>query len=133
MVPFQFFRYFATNWFFKKPKGCPFYDFRYCEIFQNIGFLTCDISEKKIFCFQLGEKWFPSLIGHDTQSLGVSKLFSELFVKTSWHNLKILRILSLRYNADFRRSRLFWIFRSQNSKNFDFLRGHFGVVLGSFW
>ena len=49
--------------------------------------------------FPVGEKWFPSLIEHKTHPLGVSKLFSELFINTSWHMLRTLRFLSLRCSA----------------------------------
>ena len=58
------------------------------------------------FCFQLEEKWFPSLIEHEGHPLDVSKLFSEIFIQTFWHILNTLRFLSFRYSADFRRSRL---------------------------
>ena len=47
------------------------------------------------FRFQFGKKWFPSLIEHEMHPFGVSKLFFELFIKTSWRVLKILGFLSL--------------------------------------
>ena len=67
--------------------------------------------EKKLdfyenFLFQLGEKWFPSFIEHERRLLGVSKLFSELFMKTSWHILNSWGFMSLRYSTDFRRCHL---------------------------
>ena len=55
------------------------------------------------FCFPLGKKWFPILIEHERHPLCVSKLFSELVINTSWAYFK--NFLSLRYSADFRRSR----------------------------
>ena len=58
------------------------------------------------FCSQLGKKWFPSLIEHERHPLGVSKLFSELFTNSFWACLKNFEFLSLRFSADFRRSRL---------------------------
>ena len=57
-------------------------------------------------CFQLRKKWFPSLIEHERHSLGVSKLFSAFFIKRPGYILKTLHFLSLKYSADFRRSRL---------------------------
>ena len=60
----------------------------------------------KIGFFPVGGKWFPSLIEHERHPLGVSKLFSELFIKPSWHILEAVRFLSLRYSTDFRCSRL---------------------------
>ena len=59
-----------------------------------------------VFLFPLGEKWFPSLIELERQPFGVLKLFFELSINTPGHILKTLRFLSLRYSADFRRSRL---------------------------
>ena len=72
----------------------------------------CDIFRKKknfkkvFFLFPVGEKWYPSLIENKRHLLGVSKLFSELFINTSWACFKNFALLSLRYSADFRRSRL---------------------------
>ena len=55
------------------PKGSPFCFFRHCDIF-----------ERKNLFFPVGEKWFQSLIKHERHPLGVSKLFSELFINKSW-------------------------------------------------
>ena len=46
--------------------------------------------------------------------LNVSNLFSEVFIKTSWHISKSFRFLSLRYSADFRRSRLVHLAATKN-------------------
>ena len=44
--------------------------------------------KKKFFLFPVGEKWCPSLIEHGRHPLGVSELFSELFVDKCWECFK---------------------------------------------
>ena len=59
---------------------------RFARIEDSLGFSAlCDIFRKKIriFLSPVGKKRFPSLIEHERNPLGVSKLFSELFIKTS--------------------------------------------------
>ena len=47
-----------------------------------------------------------SLIEHEIHPSGVSKLFFERFINTSWAYFKNFALLSLRYSATFRRSGL---------------------------
>ena len=58
------------------------------------------------FCSQFGKKLFPCLIEHERHSLGVSKLSLSFSLIRPGHILETSRFLSLRYSADFRRSRL---------------------------
>ena len=55
------------------------------SIEDSSGFLAlCDILRNVFILFPVRKKWFPSLIEHEKHPLCVSKLFSELFIKTSW-------------------------------------------------
>ena len=45
---------------------------------------------KKVFCFQ--RKWFLRLIEHERHPLGDWKLFSDLFINTSWAYFKNLAL-----------------------------------------
>ena len=105
--PFNFFEILQQTGFSKRPKCPRFYKLRHCEIFLNDLFSTCDIFRRK----KLGEKLFPSLVEHKKAFFGC---LSEPFIKTSWHILKTLRFLSLRYSANFRRSRLVSICRKKS-------------------
>ena len=87
----------------KNPKRFPLYLLRHCDTVSAKFFNVSKWSplnffsifyNKKMFVFQIGEKKFPSLIEHEKHPLGVSKLFSELFIKTFCHILKTLRFLS---------------------------------------
>ena len=60
------------------PKESPFNIFRHYATFSERKFFF------KFFLFSVEEKWFPIFIGHEKHTLGVSKLFSELFINTSW-------------------------------------------------
>ena len=81
--PLRVFWYFAAECMLINPKGPPFCIFWHHATFserKNPKFFFAKI----FFCSQLGRKWFPSLIEHEMHPLGVSKLFFELFINTSW-------------------------------------------------
>ena len=76
------FWYFATECMLTNPKGSPLLHFSVlCNIFRKKNVRSFF---QTFFCSQSGEKWFPSHIEHERYTLGVSKLFSKLFVNTSW-------------------------------------------------
>ena len=115
--PFNFFRhcanfFFENFYFFKRVPPSDFLIFcnkKYVNESQRVPpfhfSALCDVFEvfsKKIFqkkffqkkfqnffCFQSSrEKWFSSHIEHARHTLGVSKVFSKLFMNTSWAYLE---------------------------------------------
>ena len=91
--PLRIFWYFATESMLMNPKGYPFFIFRHYATFSK--FFSKKIFSKKnfkknfkkFFVFSR-EKWFPSHIEHERHTLGVSKVFSKLFMNTSWAYLE---------------------------------------------
>ena len=99
-----FVRYFATQWMSKNRKGPPFYIFRHCDTVQKSHF------QKFLGNFFMSPKVPPSFKKNFLQPAGVSQSPKG----------PPFPILSLRYGADFGRSRLvpsfFWSFLFQNNK-----------------
>ena len=75
------------------PKGPPFSFFgtmhRFRSFFQKKNF-SKKIFQKNFqkFFVSSREKWFSSHIEHERHTLGVSKVFSKLFMNTSWEYLE---------------------------------------------
>ena len=94
--PLKFFDILQQTEVSKSPKGLPFKFFGTMRRFQNSHF-----SFSKIFySLQRVPLHFFDIL----QQTGLSKSPKG----PSFYNLKTLRFLSLRYSADFRRSRLVW-------------------------
>ena len=92
--PLRIFWYFATKSMLMNPKGSPLFIFRHYATFSKFfqkKFFKKNFSKKfsNFFCFQSSrEKWFSSHIEHARHTLGVSKVFSKLFMNTSWAYLE---------------------------------------------
>ena len=89
-LPPQFFLIFCNRMYVNKCQRPPYSIFWHYEIFseKNPNF-------SKMFCFLLGKKLFPIFNEHERHPLGVSKLFSELFIITSWAYFKNYTFLPL--------------------------------------
>ena len=84
--PLRIFWYFATESMLMNPKGSPLFIFRHCATFSKF---FQEKNFQNFFCFQSSrEKWFSSHIEHERHTLGVSKVFSKLFMNTSWAYLE---------------------------------------------
>ena len=118
-VPFQFLWYFTTHWVFKNPKGSPLSVFRHCEtffwkfVFSPKGSpFNCNKNVDNFGSVPLLARQGLALAGPGaplSPFFGFSKKNSIKFRKKNFKfffKKSLLRFLSLRYGADFRRSRL---------------------------
>ena len=118
-VPLQFLWYFTTHWVFKNPKGSPLSVFRHCETFfrkfvfsQKGSSFNCNKNVDNFGSVPLLARQGLALAGPGAPLSPFFWFFEKKFDKISKKNFKfffkksLLRFLSLRYGADFRRSRL---------------------------
>ena len=91
--PLRIFWYFATESMLMNPKGSPLFIFWHYATFSKF-FSEKKFSKKffkkifKNFFVSSREKWFSNHIEHERHTLGVSKVFSKLFMNTSWAYLE---------------------------------------------
>ena len=89
-VPPSDFLIFCNRKYVNESQRVPLFHFSaLCDVFE-VFFRNNSKKFKKISIFFVSsrEKWFSSHIEHERHTLGVSKVFSKLFMNTSWAYLE---------------------------------------------
>ena len=75
------------------PKGSPLFIFRHYATFSKFFQKKISKNFSNFILFPVGKQWFSSHIEHERHTLGVSKVFSKLFMNTSWAYLENFALL----------------------------------------